>query len=467
MRRTSLMELVFIGLVLSPSVPAKQRDANQLEEARRILREASQLVKDIPEGQQLSAAANIAGQLVRSGDLQAALATVHSLKKSDDQALPLGIVAWSMDHAGNGVGALNLLESADLGQNRAQAYQQLALSHLDRGDFSGALQVLDLVQAQSYLRVDMFIRIAQRKGKSGDMAGAREAIREALEVVERMRKQDPNCLGTLAGIAGVQAEIGDQAGASVTLNGFSEIVHQLRPDESAVGRDSLLQQLATGQAKTGNLVDAFRTIDELPEGSGRDFPLGSIAIEQAKQGNLREALFTISLISEPQWKALELREIAVLEGASGMHLEALEAVNTISSPGDRAYALATLALEQAEKDDPAAGHTLQLAVESANESKTKVPGHVFELIAVTKALLKDFSGAQESVASMSDAELRVWPLWNITAMMAEAGDVQGALSLAANEQAAHAKAYALLGAAQGILNHVEAEAKAKSSSSSH
>jgi hypothetical protein len=205
----------------------------------------------------------------------------------------------------------------------------------------------------------------------------------------------------------------------------------------------------------------------LPEGSLRDFPLESIVSQQAKNGDGQEALFTVSLMSDQQLKVLAIREISVLEGTSGKPLEGLEAINRIPNPGDRAYILATLALEQAEKDDPAAGRTLLLTVEATDEPEAKVPGLVFGLIAVTRALLKDFSGAQESVANMNEAASRVWPLWNITAMMAKAGDVQRALSLAANEQAAHPKAYALLGTAQGILERAEAEAKAKSNSSSH
>jgi hypothetical protein len=467
MRRTSLTVLLFTALVLGTTAPVKPQDVNPREEARRILLEASQLIRDIPEGQQMSAAANIAGQLARAGDLPAALATVHSLKNSADQTLPLGILAWWMDHAGNSAGALNLLESSDLGQNKAQAYQQLALSHLDRGDSSGALQVMNLIQANPYLRIEMFVRIAERKGKSSDLTGAREAIREALNVVERTRKEDPQCLGALVGIAGAQADIGDQAAAFDTLNLFSEMVHQFQPEEGMVSKDSLLRQLAVGQAQIGDLVGAFRTIEELPEGSLRDLPLGSIANQQAKIGDFREALFTVSLISEPQMKVLQLREIAALEGTTGKPLEALEAVDRIANAGDRAYALGTLALDQAEKEDPAASSTLKLALQAANESDAKVPGHVFECIAVTQAVLKDYAGAQESVANMNEAASRVWPLWNITSMMAEAGDAEGALSLAANEQAAHPKAYALLGTAQGILKHAEAEAKAKSNSSLH
>lgn len=467
MRRTSLTVLLFTALVLGTTAPVKPQDVNSREEARRILLEASQLIRDIPEGQQSSAVANIAGQLARAGDLPAALATVRILKQPYDQALPLGIVAWSMDHAGNGEGALQLLENSDLGQGKGAAYQQLAISHLDRGDFSGAQQITSLIQGLPYLGVDMFIRIAKQKADAGNFSGAREAIRQALDIAEKSRKEDSNGLAQLVGIAGAQAEIGDSAGALDTLNRFSEMVHQFRPDEGMVSKDSLLRQLAMGQAQTGDLVGAFRTIDELPQGSLRDLPLGSIANQQAKNGDFREALFTVSLISEPQMKAMELREIAVLEGTTGKPLEALEAVERIFNEGDRAYALATLALEQAEKNDPAASRTLQLTIEAADDSEAKIPKYVFEYIAVTRALLKDFSGAEESVTSIKDAESRVWPLWNITAMMVEAGDVRGALSLAANEQAVYPKVYALLGTAQGILKHAEDEAKAKSNSSLH
>lgn len=464
--RRILPKLTFLFALTSLlSSIAEPQEANAVAEARQILREASQLIKDIPEGQQQSATANIAGQLARAGDLQAALATANGLKDSVDKALPLGIVAAWLDHLGNSAGALNLLENSDLGQNKAQAYQQLALSHLNRGDFTGAIRVMDLAGANPYVRVDLLVRIAGQKGKSGDLAGAREAIEEAVAIVERTREEDPNCVGTLAGIAGTQAEIGDLAGALDTLNRFSEMIHQRPSGKGMLSKDTLLSELAIGQAKTGSLTDAFQTIDELPEGGPRNSALENIAIRQAEPGDFQEAPLTASRILDPRLKALTFREIAIFEGTSGKPLEAVETTKSLSSLADRADALASVALEQAEKQDPAAGGTLQLAIESANEGRTTVPGHVFEYIAVTKALLKDFSGAQESIASMNDVESRVWPLWNITEMMAEAGDVQGALSLASNEQAAHPKAYALLGTAQGILSRLDAEAREKSKGS--
>lgn len=468
MRQSSLPTFLFALLgtaLLQGNALAKPQDASAKEEARRILLEASQLVKDIPESQQSSAAANIAGQLARAGDLEAALETIHQLKKIDDQALPLGIIAWQMDHAGNAAGALSLLENSDLGQNKIQAYQQLALSHLDRGDFRSAVQIMDLARPNSYLRVALFVRIAQKNEKSGDLTGAHEAIRQALDIVEKARKEDPTSAIQMVGIAGAQADIGDQAGAFDTISRFSEIVHEYRLDEGPMSRDSLVQQLAMGQAIIGDITGAFRTIGELPAGSSlRDIPLNMIATQQAKHSDFQDALNTVADVFDTELKGLELREIAALEGTSGKLVEALEAVNHISNPGARANALATLALEQAEKEDPAAGRTLQLAVEAANEPGANIPGYVFATIAVTRAVMKDFSGALESVVSMNDAESRAWPLWNITSMMAEAGDAQGALSLAANEQAAYPKAYALLGTAQGILNHAKAEAEVKTNS---
>jgi hypothetical protein len=89
------------------------------------------------------------------------------------------------------------------------------------------------------------------------------------------------------------------------------------------------------------------------------------------------------------------------------------------------------------------------------------PDDVLGTIAVTRALLGDFAGAQQIVQDMTKPESRVWPLWNITSFMVRAGHTQEALALAENQDAAYPKAYALLGTAQGILNHLESEEQAR------
>lgn len=110
----------------SSPLPAAQQEASDLAEARRLLVEASYLAKDIPEFQQSSAAANIAGQLVRAADLPDALRTARFLSKSEDQTQVLGIIAWQLAHNGDVAQALSLVDRASEGQNKAVAYELLA-----------------------------------------------------------------------------------------------------------------------------------------------------------------------------------------------------------------------------------------------------------------------------------------------------------------------------------------------------
>jgi len=221
-----------------------------------------------------------------------------------------------------------------------------------------------------------------------------------------------------------------------------------------------------GQANTGNLLDAMSTIEELPAGDARDAPLELLAYKQTENGNGRQALRTASLITNPEMKAFALQDVGIFQGTSGNQVAAIETIENISRGNGRASALASLALVQAEKDDPSAGRTLQLATEAARDPEAKVEPYVFGTIAVTRAILKDLTGAQEIAANLKDAESRVWPLRNIAAMMAEAGDSRGALALAANEQDAYPKAYALLGTAEGIISHMETEAQPKNKTKS-
>lgn len=110
----------------SSPLPAAQQEASDLAEARRLLVEASYLAKDIPEFQQSSAAANIAGQLVRAADLPDALRTARFLSKSKDQTQVLGIIVWQLAHNGDVAQALSLVDRAAEGQNKAVAYELLA-----------------------------------------------------------------------------------------------------------------------------------------------------------------------------------------------------------------------------------------------------------------------------------------------------------------------------------------------------
>ena len=100
--RPLVSSLILVGtLIGTPAALCAQQDQNQRLEARRLLLQASSLVNDIPESQQPSAAANIAGQLIRTGDLDDALTITRLITRTDDRALVTGIVAWRLVKFGN------------------------------------------------------------------------------------------------------------------------------------------------------------------------------------------------------------------------------------------------------------------------------------------------------------------------------------------------------------------------------
>jgi tetratricopeptide (TPR) repeat protein len=428
-----------------------------MAEARRLLVEASHLIKDIPESQQPSAAANIAGQLTRAADLPDALATALLLKATEDQALAKGSIAWQLAHGGDFTQALALVESTADGQTKGTDYEGLAELRAETGDLEGALQIAHRIRKDPDRLVDTLVRLASRRAKAGDLPGAREALGDALKVAEEAVKESVGHAVELTEIATRESEIGDTTDAFVTLDRFSAIADQYG---SAQGNSVFLQQLASAQAQIGDLVGAQRTIEEISPGNS-DLALMCVSQEQARHGLMVDALENAARISNPGFRASALREIAMIRGTDGSLNDALEAINHIPESRDRAEALATLALEQAENDDPAASGTLQMAWELAAEMGSHASGNVLGEIAVTRAVLGDFAGAQQIVRDMSEPEARAWPLWNITSLMVRAGHTQEALALAENQDAAYPKAYALLGAADGILNRLESEEKTR------
>lgn len=455
--RLTVSAFMLVAIVVNASgIPAAQLETSETAQARRLLVEASQLVKGIPEYQQSSAASNIAGQLARTGDLPDAFATARMLPKAEDQTFAMGIIAWQLAHEGDVAQALALVRSMPEGQNRGLAYEWLSEILAEKGDFQGALQTANLICNDPDRLVDTLVRVATRLAKTGDRSGVREVIEDALSAADQAAKQNIGHAIEFTQIAATQAEIGERTEAFRTLDRFSDIVRQ---NKGAEGNGVFLQQLASAQAQIGDLVGAERTVEEISPGNS-DFALMLISQEQAKQGLVIDALANAERICNPAFKTSAFREIAMIRGTHGTLDDALEAIDHIPDPAGRAEALSTLALEQAENENPAAGRTLQEASLFAKQIDGDASNEALGTTAVARALLGDLAGAEQMVQEITEPESRVWPLWNITASMVRCGHTQEAISLAENQTTAHAKAYALLGTAQGILDLAETKEKA-------
>jgi hypothetical protein len=455
--RLPSLSLVLLALCLSSTAPLViSQEQNRIDQVRDLLRQASKLIADMPEEQRMSAASNIANTQARAGDISGALATVHSLKNPREQAQALGFVAIAMDYSGNSADALALISNSANGQGKNDSYAMIAAAHADKGDFSGALRIANLIQAEPVRLVETLIMIATAEWKSGDHAGAQRTWDEALDVAKH--SGNANTVLLSIDIATSHAEVGEISAATTALEDVYSTIEEGKPPDSG-----LLSALAMGFAHIGDITSALRVIKELPPGTNRDISIMQVSMQLMKVDDVANATENASRIADPQLRATALQEIAISQAASGNSASAVDTTDKIPTPSGHSEALATLALQQAEKGDAAASDTLRRASTLADNAAGTVPLYVFEAIAVTRAMLGDFAAAQADVQKLPP-EARTWPWTNITSMMVEAGDLNGALEIAANETSAQPKASALLGTAKALLHQIHEEAKDPSAS---
>jgi hypothetical protein len=448
-----LLVVAWVLVVYFPQPGSAQSD--RVSQARQLLLEASALIKDIPQIQQPSAAANISGQLTRAGAMTDALAIVHLLKKPEDEGLAMGSVAWQLVHSGNAAQALSLLHEAKESQGRDVSYEQVAQLLGEKCDFEQALRVSHLIKEPNRL-TETLVRLAVMQAKAGDRANTGRILAEALDVAENAAKKDPGYATTFNQIASAQAETGETPETSLALRRFYAFAYSRKVE---TGDTSLLRDLAETRAHLGDISGAMQIVQELPDGSA-DLVYMRISEERAQRASMAEAIAAALEISASNLRDLALREIAIARRNDGSLNDSLEVIGKMSEPSDRHDAIAIVALEQAQSQDPTAYQTLQLW-EATTGGGTKSFGKSRETAAVTYGLIGDFGSAERILSSIQEPEARQWPLWNLTRLLVNRERTQEAVALAQQEEAALPRAYALLGTAEGILDRVESDAKAE------
>lgn len=464
-----ILAIVTLALVQRASGVAQEvaaADSAQKEEVQALLREARTLVPKIEETQQSSAAANIAGAQVRAGDLAGALATVQILAKQRDRELAMSSIAYALTARGDSSMAFDLIEAFSEHGYNVGAYQQMAGLLAAKCRFEDALKaarMIDKDPKQSGAFVDTLMRIYVKQWEADDRQGAAKTFDEALEVVEREREKKDlavprSMLATMYHqIAYGLGKAGNREAAPELIGRIQQMVEE---EEYVPEKRIFLRELAEAQASIGDFSAALETAQRLPFGVERDDALNVILLLQAVQGDPYGALQESAGISKEFLRLGVLREIAIAMADSGDYSEARNTIDRIPTVPDRAYALAQLALEQAKKNDPNAESTLELASKTASKAKTETDAFVFELISVAKGLLAEFSKAIADINKMDDKS-RVWPLWNLTRMMVNAGKKDEAIALAKRQRAPHARAYALLGTADALIEQIDAAQKSK------
>jgi tetratricopeptide (TPR) repeat protein len=461
MRNRAKPTAAVVVCMLVLSARSISQSPSRAADVQSLLREASALIPNIDKTQQSSAASNIAGQQARSGDLAGALSTVQAMPDSQDRIIATRIVASALAWQGNAPLALELIRNSAAGDAQGQAYgylfvaEQLAGKHA----FEEAARVAALIEegpafsGRTNLFTGALMRIRAKIWEAGDRDGSAKLLNTALDAVqsERENPSDPEFAESTpaqlyGGIASELSREGDREDALAVMERLYGLVLQSSREKQAV-----LGALADAQASFGDFQAAACTVAQMTPGQQRDGAMMIITMERTRQGDPEGAVDEAVGLSLEEWRNGSLRSIVGALSASGNYARALSVIDLIQTPGERAYALAELALEQAEKDDPTAAQTVEMARGAALGAGSETKPFVFEFIAVTRGMLGDFTGAEEMIASMED-QSKVWPLWNLSEMLVRAGKESEAVSLAESQTAPHAKAYALLGTATALLD---------------
>ena len=461
--------IVVLTLVFSPQIAIPQETPNSGEIVP-FLRMASAQLPNIDKNQQPSMASNIAGAQARAGDLDGALSTVHSVESQDGRVFATGFVASALAWKGNVEAAIDLIQKSAVGQEQAKAnaYLFVAQQLASRHAFEESLKVAQLIAdgpdffGKTNRLTETLMAIQTKQWESGDVVGAKSTLYLALEAVGRESEHPftPEFADTMpadeyGGIANMLCKEGNRTDALAVLERVYAMVAAARTPET---RQHLFYILASAQVNLGEIQAATSSAEQLPPGQWRDAALLVIATERTKSGDPLGALDEAAGLSSESLRNTSFREIADALAGSGNYTRALSTIDGIQSEGERAYALSELALEQAEKEDPAAALTVELASEAALKAGNETKPYVFEFIAVTRGFLGDFTGAEAMISSMND-ESRVWPLQNLTGMLVRAGREADAISLAESQTAPHPKACALLGIANALADQQREAAK--------
>jgi tetratricopeptide (TPR) repeat protein len=454
---------VLSGVILLFTKNALPQDFSPFGQPQSFLREASALIPKIDKDQKSSAAANIAGQQARIGDIEGALTTAERAGSSSAQVSATGSIAYTLASQGNLPMALQVIRNSSKGEDPAKANDYISVAGwlAEHHDFEHALELARLIQqakpyfGQTNYLVGTLLRIQAEQFKAGDRAGAQETIDEALAAVEweKYHPVDPwfaesMPAGLYASIASELAHQGNRPAAAAVVDRIYDL---LTPASTEQAKQDLLFYLGEAQVGVGELDAAMATADQLPPGNHRDGIVLQVGLERAKAGDLSGALDEATALAYEPWRNISLRDVAARFSAQGNDAQALATLYLIPELAERAEGLVELASQEVEKHDPSASLALELAYSAAKNAGAGTKSFVFEMIAVTRGELGDFGEAEDMIAKMNDSS-KVWPLWNLTEMLIRGGHEAEAISLAEGQSAPWPKAYALLGVATALIN---------------
>ena len=453
----------------------------------------------VAEAQPLSPAFEARTVLLQARSAASTIGQTHT------RARALREIAWAQHRAGDRTEALHTLESATLAGLRIEdenwrldAVADVLFLQIHMGDTAGArtraaslfrglvpsplpwlLLEADQPAAARVLmnelepqrRPELLAAIAVMQARGGNRPASTATMKDAIALATGLTQewQKSYALFTLVRAS---AELRDVSGARQLV--------QLVGDRA--WHAAALDQVATAEARAGDATAARQTAQAIASNDYRQVALIHIGQAQANAGDRQGALTTAAL-SPAHARARIQREVARAQAAGGDVTSARATASAIAEEGEKAAALRVIVRALLARGDVKGAQTTLVLLPPI--SQTFVLGEVAAAqvrvgdvagalamaravrgddygpmalrdVAIAQAAVGDVAAARHTAATIGDARFEYQTtaeaLRQISAIQAKAGDFKGAVAAALAQTAPAPKAFALLGAAQGLLD---------------
>lgn len=320
--------------------------------------------------------------------------------------------------------------------SRAVAQAHLGAAKIRSGDLGGDQDLTDAT------------RTALSAGGAPSMGGTGYWVGCADRDQPRESERD----SAVRHVAQVRLDAGDVDGALASL---SEV-------EALPGREDLLARIAVHQARKGDLAAAQQSASRITRATCRDNALGGVASARLKVGDVSAALQIASSLSTPLSRAETLhriarRELAAKRAASALQIasEGFKHANQIDQIEWRMNVATWLAMLQAEAGALAlARENMQQITREFAKAAASDP-HRSSLIEVRRVAVcqAGIGDAMFAISTLQPAKSLESPslLLSMARHQSNVGDVAGALQWIEGLSTPAEKAFALIGAAAGLL----------------
>jgi RNA polymerase sigma factor (sigma-70 family) len=444
---------------------AKKARARSQELLRDALKEFND-AGDVPGAMRHRVLADMATLYARLGDRPAAMKLfeqareiVAAIPPESGQSGEWRVVATAAAKAGEMDEAVAMARQIPDGEPiRDVTFQEVATELANLRREKDALRVGKLIEkaeTKEWVLSMLLEKVALAHAKAGD-------IPHALRVVERMEKPASKALALAGmayfnlwdveypnepGIALLQAEAGDKAGARKTLARAAELA-AAAPE--SVGRQSALTAVACAQARLGDFAAARKTAEGIRHAQGNLIALATISRNLARVGQSKDALAAVERATNAADKAFLLIHVGAGQAKAGDRKAARGTLR-------KAYAL----IEGGDDKVRNHAHSLVSALAAAGAYKEAQDAAAAFLsegslanvnIAYTRAEAGDYAGAIEMAQGLQDS---VWWRGNllrgIGKLQAQRGREKAALEWIGRLEAFMDRANGLLGVAEGLV----------------